>query len=45
MNKKESEIKQATKDKELKISVTFDKNGESFQNIIEKILISKILKK
>ncbi len=40
INKKKEKT---TKDKELKIFVTFNKEGDCFQDIIERILISKII--
>lgn len=35
----------SNKVKEIKFSVAFKKDGESFQNVMEKILMSKIAKK
>lgn len=33
------------KEKEMNISITFNKDGECFQDIIERILINQIIKK
>ena len=44
---KNIENETCTKDKksnEINFSVTYKKDGDSFQNIMEKILISKIIK-
>lgn len=40
---KEAETKEK-KSNDLKFSVIFKKDGESFQNVMEKILMSKIIK-
>ncbi len=41
-NNNDTEEKKGKNSKNIKFSIEFNKNGESFQNIMEKILISKI---
>lgn len=45
MKKEEKEnVTKEKKDNNLNFSVVFKKDGESFQNVMEKILMSKIIK-
>lgn len=42
MNKLETKSKKEEKNHEFKIYVTYDKNGKSFQEVAENILLRKI---
>ena len=45
MNKKEQEnVTKEKKNNDLNFSVAFKKDGDSFQDVMEKILMSKIVK-